>query len=48
LTFDGIRIPATHFNRGRHSFEAVSGHLLIAAIGLEPGHADADRHLDPL
>jgi len=33
---------------GRHSFEAVSGHLLIAAIGLEPGHADADRHFDQL
>ena len=32
---------------GRHSFEAVS-HLLIAAIGLEPGHADADRHFDQL
>jgi hypothetical protein len=32
LTLDGIAIPAIHFiqPRGRHSFEAVSGHLSLA------------------
>src|SRR5262249_45585526 len=32
LTLDGIGIPATHFvqPRGRHSFEAVRGHLFLA------------------